>query len=142
MADKAPKWDLGEFRDDGVSSCELRDVEITGVAADGDILKITGSTEAGRSKVAKHTASLATGRYVVPKNQGAGTAAATAVIRQVLYRGFIKVNYGGNIDAGERIKAKGAKVVAHDDAGGNDCGWAVHAGADGDQGVVYFEGGM
>lgn len=134
MADKNPDWKMGEYR----GKTEREAVECGGTVTAGDILKVTGINADGQPIVQKHTAAT-TAIYVAPLQSDG----VTGDIIEVVKKGIIKVNIGSNVTPGSLIKVKANEAVASaTGASGNHIGFSRVAGADGDEGIIDFCGGL
>ena len=130
MADLAPNFKLGSFFEDKRG----RVVEYAGAVVRGDFLEITGVTTDKQPRVEKHTGA-AQPRFVAIYDGG-------DPLIEALHSGQTKVRFGASLDAGESIAVKDNEVVPVGTAGAsNACGYCITPGADGDDGLVYFDGG-
>ena len=132
MADLDSSWVLGEFR----GEVETKEVQYANGIEAGDFLTITGINADGQFIVSKQTLKTEC-TFICPF----GADGVEGDIREVLFRGYIKTTFGAAVTTGLKfgVNANKAVIVAADiPAKGFS---ASPTAADGDTGVVYFNGG-
>ena len=141
IADKFPSYAVGEYGQNAV----LEPIMLSGtlVAADaGKPLKVTGFDQAsGMMKAALQTTDTRASYIAIKGQTGSSGDIVTAVCS-----GLIKcAAVDGAITAGQHITAKAGKISAYTQSGNdtyteNPSGHARSTFADGDTGLIFFDG--